>query len=133
MENTDDYRRFCGKRYSDIYAKMYEEHLHGRKSDVARKDSERLAQHDAILLTFEEAYRRYEDIANAAQIWNAIYNAHLRRKAKIENLSELDEEIIDSIISGAQSWKKCSGHVFEDYIVQSTKDRLKKYHIRFVY
>ena len=132
MDNTDDYRMFCKKRYSDIYVKMYEEHLHGRKSSVAKKDSERLAQHDAILITFEEAYRKYEDIANAAQIWNAIYNVHLRRKAKIEDLSELDEEVIDRIISGAQSWKKCSGHVFEDYIVQSTKEGLRKYHIRFV-
>ena len=132
MENTIDYRLFCKERYSDVYVHMYEEYLRGRKSSVAKENSERLAQHDAILITFEEAYRRYEDIANAAQIWNAIYNVHLRRKAKIDDLSELNEEVIDSIISGAQSWKKCSGHVFEDYIVQSTEDRLKKYHIRFV-
>ncbi len=132
MDVNVDYKSFCKTRYSDVYMQKYDEYLHGRDSVGAKKESERSAQHDAMLVTFQEAYDKYGSIVNAAQVWNAIYNVHLRRKAKIEDLSELNEDVIDSIISGAQSWKKCSGHVFEDYIVQSTIKRLREYHIRFV-
>ena len=132
MESNMDYKLFCKNKYLDIYVRKYNEYLCGRDSDNAKRTSERVAQHEAMLVTFQEAYEKYNSIANAAQVWNAIYNIHLHRKAKIDDLSELNEEIIDSIISGAQSWKKCSGHVFEDYIVQSTVKRLVGYHIRFV-
>lgn len=132
METNSDYKLFCKNRYLDIYVKSYDQYLQGKVSENAKKTSERSAQHDAMLITFQEAYDKFSSDVNAAQVWNAIYNIHLHRKAKIDNLSELNEEIIDSIISGAQSWKKCSGHVFEDYIVQSTAKRLMKYHVRFV-
>lgn len=132
METNIDYKLFCKNKYLDIYARRYDQYLRGRDSDNAKKTSERYAQHDAMLITFQEAYDKYSSIVNAAQVWNAIYNIHLHRKAKIDDLSELNEEIIENIISGAQSWKKCSGHVFEDYIVQSTVKRLIGYHIRFV-
>lgn len=132
MEKTVDYKLFCKSKYSDLYLERYVQYLRGRDSINAKKSSERLAQHEAMLETFQEAYEKYKDVVNAAQVWNAIYNVHLRRKAKIEDLSELNETIIENIISAAQSWKKCSGHVFEDYIVQSTFERLRGYHIQLV-
>ena len=132
MEETVDYKLFCKSKYSDLYLKRYVQYLRGRDSINAKKSSERLAQHEAMLETFQEAYEKYKNVVNAAQVWNAIYNVHLRRKAKIEDLSELNETIIENIISAAQSWKKCSGHVFEDYIVQSTLERLREYHIQLV-
>lgn len=132
MEETVDYKLFCKSKYSSLYLERYVQNLRGRDSVNAKKSSERLAQHEAMLETFQEAYEKYKNVANAAQVWNAIYNVHLRRKAKIEDLSELNETIIENIISAAQSWKKCSGHVFEDYIVRSTLERLREYHIQLV-
>lgn len=132
MEKDIEYKLFCKTQYSKLYSERYAFYLGKRNSENAKKSSERRAQHEAMLDTFQAAYAKYGDIANAAQIWNAIYNVHLRRKAKIEDLAELNEMIIENIISGAQSWKKCSGHVFEEYIVRSTLERLSRYHICLV-
>ena len=66
---------------------------------------------------------KYADSENAADIWYSIYSAHLIRKVGKFDSSKLNEEVIDGIISGAQSWRKCSGHVFEHFVVNYTKDR----------
>ena len=126
------YRDYVDTRYNAIFNYAYELSLHGRTSKSAKESSERSAQHEAMLTSFDEGYDAYRNEATAADIWNAIYSAHLRRKAGDFNASNLNEEIIDKVVSGAQSWKKSSGHVFEHYIVQKTAERLSQYNIRFV-
>lgn len=61
-----------------------------------------------------------------------LYRAHLLRKVNITSINDIDETVVDAIISGSQSWKKSSGHVFEDYVCRTTKERLSQYNIRFV-
>ena len=126
------YKEFTEQRYNEIFEKEYISALGGKTSENAKVTAERIAQHMAMLDTFTEGYIKYSDEANATQIWNAIYSAHLKRKAGLEDLNELNEDVINSIISGAQSWKKCSGHVFEHFVVAYTEERLKKYNIKFV-
>lgn len=75
---------------------------------------------------------RIAEICNVTDIWNAIYRAHLLRKVNITSINDIDETVVDAIISGSQSWKKSSGHVFEDYVCRTTKERLSQYNIRFV-
>ena len=99
---------------------------------MQKKIAERHAQHTAMLVTFEDAYEKYSDIENAADIWNSIYSAHLRRKVGVFDSNDLNEEVIDDIISATQSWRKCSGHVFEHFVVDYTRERLRKYNIRFL-
>lgn len=127
-----NYTDFCKSTYNFYYEQKYDEFLAGRTTKNAQESSERRAQHEAMLYTFETAIEEYATSANVTQIWNAIYRAHLLRKVNITDIEDLDENVVDAIISGAQSWKKSSGHVFEDYVVKSTAARLAAYNIRFV-
>lgn len=127
-----DYKEFCRSTYDYIYEEKYKEFLAGKTTKAARENSERSAQHEAIVETFIAALDEYKSSHDATDIWNAIYRAHLFRKINIDNIDDLDENVVDAIISGAQSWKKSSGHVFEDYVVRTTSDRLAAYNLRFV-
>ena len=46
-----------------------------------------------------------------AELWNSIYRAHLFRKSGISDI-----DTINKVISTDQSWKKSSGHAFEEMI-----------------
>ena len=127
-----DYVEFCKSTYNFMYEKKYLEYLAGRSAKAAMESSERLAQHEAIVYTFQTAIDEYAKSHDATEIWNAIYRAHILRKININDINDIDEEVVNAIISASQSWKKCSGHVFEDYIVRSTEDRLSEIGISFV-
>ena len=47
----------------------------------------------------------------ASIIWRAVYETHINRKSGISN-----SELIAKVISADQSWKKSSGHAFEEMI-----------------
>ena len=126
------YKEYVDQNYNEIYAREYTLELRGRKSETAKTTAERHAQHTAMLVTFENAYEKYSNLENAANIWNSIHSTHMRRKVGKFDSDDLNEEVIDDIISAAQSWRKCSGHVFEHFVVDYTKERLKKYNIRFL-
>lgn len=127
-----DYAEYCKEMYNFMFQQKYEEYLAGRTTKAAIDSSERKAQHEAIIYAFQSAFEEYSSTANVTEIWNAIYRAHLFRKIDITNISDIDENVVDAIISGAQSWKKSSGHVFEDYVCRATRDRLAVHNIRFV-
>ena len=126
------YKDYTDEKYNKIFAEQYALELRERESNNAKKIAERHAQHTAMLVTFEDAYEKYSNIENAADIWNSIYSAHLRRKVGVFDSNDLNEEVIDDIISATQSWRKCSGHVFEHFVVDYTRERLRKYNIRFL-
>lgn len=128
----EDYKAYAKEKYDRTYFTEFDKLLEGRASTASHQMAERRAQHIAILETFCDAYEKYDNQINATDIWNAIYSAHIKRKAGAADLNELNEEIIEKIISGAQSWKKSSGHVFEDFVTRYTKERLKKKHIRLI-
>lgn len=71
---------------------------------------EQAAQKEAIMLATIETMRQIPD-ATASEVWNAVYSAHLFRKSGID-----DPEILDKALSAAQSWRKSSGHAFEEMI-----------------
>ena len=127
-----DYKEYCKSTYDYVYNEKYVEYLAEKTTKAAKENSERRAQHEAIVETFITALDEYKSSHDATEIWNAIYRAHLFRKININNIDDIDETVVDSIISGAQSWKKSSGHVFEDYVVRSTRERLAAYNLRFV-
>lgn len=126
------YREFCQNTYNEIYHNKYEEELRGRTAASAKKASELAAQRYAINETFKVALNNYSPEYEVAQLWQAIYVAHLKRKAAIDDLNTLNEEIISKVISAAQSWKKASGHVYESFIADVANPALQNHGIKFV-
>lgn len=65
--------------------------------------------------------------ASASDVWNAVYSAHLFRKSGIDDVS-----ILEKALSASQSWKKSSGHAFEEMIKLLGTTALHPYNIDFV-
>lgn len=126
------YTEFCQQMYNDQFYHLYNEILDGRNSQAAQIAAEREAQKFAIKETLKCALERYSPAYEAAELWRAIYVAHLKRKAGIADLNVIDEEIISRVISADQSWKKASGHAFEAFIGEVANPALQRYGIKFV-
>ena len=126
------YTDFCQQTYGDIFAREYLRFLNGKTSQNAKTAAERDAQKVAIKETLKLALDRFSPACEAAELWRAIYVAHLKRKADITDLNAIDEEMIARVISADQSWKKASGHAFEAFIGEVANPTLQQYGIQFV-
>ena len=111
--NNECYK-FCLATYKSTYKHSLHtltEKCKGR--DISEKkmdDFDREAQKTAIRIAITKALQKFPE-EPVAELWNAIYRAHLFRKSGISNL-----ETINKVISADQSWKKSSGHAFEEMI-----------------
>ena len=109
-----DHYKFCLETYGDVYASAYKslENAHHGESitEKAHDEFDREAQKEAIRKTMIKALQRCSDVP-VPELWSAIYRAHLFRKSGIADL-----DIINKVISADQSWKKSSGHAFEEMI-----------------
>ena len=123
---------FCQDKYNELYNSEYISQLGSKTSDNAKEQAERSAQKFAIKETLKQGIDRFMPSCESDEIWRAIYVAHLKRKAGISDLNVIDEEIITRVISAAQSWKKASGHAFEEFISESANPLLAQHGIKFV-
>ena len=103
------YRDYC----IETYLKEYSAFLSrlGSSTKTASDTHERDAQRTAIRNTLVDAMKKYTDI-EPAELWKAVYSAHLLRKSGIDT----DTIQIQKVISADQSWKKSSGHAFEEVL-----------------
>lgn len=112
MENK--YYRYCLSTYQKEYSRRFDalkaEHKNGTVSDNLAEEFDREAQKSAIRIAITKALRKYPN-EPVAELWSAIYRAHLFRKSGISDL-----ETINKVISADQSWKKSSGHAFEEMV-----------------
>ncbi len=112
MENK--YYQYCLDTYQAEYNRHFEalkaEHKNGKVSDKLLDEFDREAQKSAIRLAITKALREFPN-EPVAELWSAIYRAHLFRKSGISDL-----ETINKVISADQSWKKSSGHAFEEMV-----------------
>ena len=112
MENK--YNNFCLTTYQEEYSRCFDElkanHKNGSISEKQSEEFDREAQKSAIRISITKALRKYPD-EPVAELWSAIYRAHLFRKSGISDL-----ETISKVISADQSWKKSSGHAFEEMV-----------------
>lgn len=134
MENNkpkDLFQIKCENYYTKCYEINYIRFLNGRDSKAAQTNAERDAQRVTIKETLKYGLENFPEIESAA-IWNFIYSLHLKRKANLTSLAELDEEIIAKVISADQSWKKASGHAFEEFIYETLNPQLKDAEIKFL-
>lgn len=109
-----DYYKYCLKTYGAVYTEVYKtlEKKHNRRS-ISEKQKDvfdREPQKAAIKQTIIKALRAFPDIP-VTDLWNAIYRVHLFRKSGIADLNT-----INKVISADQSWKKSSGHAFEEMV-----------------
>ncbi len=111
MENK--YYKYCLNTYQSEYSRCFDalkaEHK-GNAFDKLAEEFDREAQKSAIRIAITKALRKYPD-EPVAELWSAIYRAHLFRKSGISDL-----ETINKVISADQSWKKSSGHAFEEMV-----------------
>ncbi|MBP3776548.1 MAG: hypothetical protein J6I37_06140 [Prevotella sp.] len=109
-----DYYKYCLNTYRSEYTrslralkKEYKGHeIPQNKMD----DFDRESQKSAIRISITNALHEFPN-ESVAELWSAIYRAHLFRKSGISNL-----ETINKVISADQSWKKSSGHAFEEMV-----------------
>lgn len=113
--STTNYKTFCSNIYSSIFEKTMEEQIASSKSpdSISEKKMNELevaAQKEAIKQAIINGLESYPEV-NAALIWRAIYETHVHHKSGIDNA-----DIIHKVISADQSWKKSSGHAFEEMV-----------------
>ena len=112
MENK--YYQYRLDTYQEEYINRFEtlkaEHKSGEMTEKLADELDREAQKTAIRLSITKALLKFPD-ESVAELWNAIYRAHLFRKSGISDI-----ETINKVISADQSWKKSSGHAFEEMV-----------------
>ena len=101
----EEYIEFCTSEYKRIYATEYD------KSELKKHhDKRKFAQKRAIKETSVNAMRKFSNV-EPSDIWKSIYISHINNFSGITDL-----DLIQNIISASQSWKKSSGHAFEEMI-----------------
>lgn len=116
--NISDIRDYCGRIYADTYIQERQrtesEILANFKTGIVpvskESEIETTSQKEAIKKATIEGIKHFPDI-EAALIWRAVYETHVHRKSGIN-----DADTISKVISADQSWKKSSGHAFEEMI-----------------
>lgn len=117
-----NYQEFCRDKYIEIYESEFNSlrnsftlNRRSRKSEADQlqdciDNAEIYAQKRAIRDTTIMAFKHFPKIA-PAEIWKQIYSVHIGRKSGVT-----DPALIQQIISADNSWKKSSGHAFEEMI-----------------
>jgi hypothetical protein len=99
------FEEFCKIEYVRIFKKEFCEIKRGNKDDKRRA-----AQKIAIKETAINAIKKFPMI-EPAEIWKKIYISHVNNVSGVS-----DQTLIDIVISADNSWKKSSGHAFEEMI-----------------
>ena len=132
MMNLKEIRNYCSSAYSDVYQKTklkLEEDFKSKKGVISESklsEIETAAQKEAIKIAIIEGIKNFSEV-EASLIWRAVYETHIHRKSGID-----DAEIIAKVISADQSWKKSSGHAFEEMIKLLGNDILSEYGIEIL-
>ena len=114
MTVKDRCREIYNQTYNNETQRLRSEAIassrNGSLSDERLGKIETEAQKEAIKQATIYGIREYPG-EEAATIWKAVYEVHIHRKSGID-----DADIIAKVVSADQSWKKSSGHAFEEMI-----------------
>ena len=103
------FKAFSREIYNRVFAaELLKLANSGRK--IKNEDRERVAQKEAIKAAILQTVKRYPAVS-VPQIWRGIYEIHVHRKSGID-----DADVIDRVVSAEQSWRKSSGHAFEEIV-----------------
>lgn len=106
-------RDYCRCVYNETFSEKYEQlavEYHGKIPKGKLTDIENAAQKEAIKQSIIQGIRQFPQ-HEPALIWKRVYEIHVHRKSGVD-----DAETIAKVISADQSWKKSSGHAFEEMI-----------------
>ncbi len=127
MENYYD---FCQdsylKEYQSNYEKLGASFPGGKIPSSKLNEIEAESQKAAMKNTFMAATNIYANVS-PAEIWKAIHIAHMYRKTNIKDLN-----LISTIVSADQSWKKSSGHAFEETVKEFSNIALAGTNIKVI-
>ena len=117
-----DFKEYCLNEYKSLFTSIYSD-LPDKLKDEEKR---RIAQKQAIREASINAIKTYPSV-EPSDIWKTIYVAH------VYNVSGIYEsKLIDSIISADNSWKKSSGHAFEEMIKELGNLSLAQHNIEIV-
>ncbi len=120
-----DLKDYCYKIYENTYITQCKK-LTLEKCTSKQNSIEIAAQKAAIKNTIISAMNKFSNIETAS-IWKVIYEIHIHRKSGIDN-----SETIAKVISADQSWKKSSGHAFEEMVKVLGNNALNNYNIEII-
>lgn len=115
-ERLNRIKQFCKEVYMDAYVGLMTSFERDKgvsiedMSEEKQKEYEAIAQKYAIKHSIIVSLREFPDI-DPSIMWRSIYGAHVHRKSGVD-----DVQTIKAVISAEQSWKKSSGHAFEEMI-----------------
>lgn len=116
-----DFKKYCINEYIRIFSDEYS------NSELKKHDDKRRsAQKKAIKLAALNAMKSFPDV-EPSEIWKTIYVSHVNNVSSI-----VDQEIIKKVISADNSWKKSSGHAFEEMIRDIGNLHLKSHKIKIL-
>ena len=119
-QRLNEARAYCNNVYKSVYDEEF------AKATGSEAERSRKAQKTAIQQSLYQAILAFPEI-DSCILWNAIYGAHVHRKTAIDDLA-----IIETVISAAQSWKKSSGHAFEEFIQRHASEALANDNIELI-
>ena len=105
----ESYKTFAKTIYEVTFSTELTAAMVGKRR-MKPDEAERHAQKEAIKASILKAMEKYPEV-EPSTIWRAIYEIHVHRKSGIDNI-----EIIEKVITADQSWKKSSGHAFEEMV-----------------
>lgn len=103
---------YCKEAYNNAYQYAYSEFLEGKsQTKKVDEDAERYAQKAAIREALKNGVAHFQ-MQDVSDIWKSVYKVHIYRKSGLN----VDEETVAKVISAEQSWRKSSGHAFEELV-----------------
>jgi len=124
-ERATSPQTFCIQCYLELYQASMER-LAASENAIPAEKREAVAQKAAIEGTFARAIEQYPN-EEPSYLWKIIYGAHVHRRSGIN-----DEAVITNVISADQSWKKSSGHAFEEFVKNHASEALRDQNIEIV-
>ncbi len=110
-------KEFCRRVYNRTYGSELERFTaeitrHSQKgvTETKQTEIETAAQKEAIKQATIEGLKQFPQV-EASEIWRSVYETHIHRKSGIDNA-----DVIAKVVSADQSWKKSSGHAFEEMV-----------------
>lgn len=114
MENkANGYFKYCLKEYEKEYKRYFKRMLEEKGENVTdniKEEIDKEAQKSAIRVAIINSLKEFNG-ASVKELWTDIYRVHLFKKSGIS-----DANVISKVISADQSWKKSSGHAFEEMV-----------------